>query len=75
MAIAKRQVRRAVDRNRLKRLARETFRRQFRELPGIDLVVMARTAATTVDNATLQRALHRHFHRLAAQLAGRASPI
>jgi ribonuclease P protein component len=40
--VGKRVARRAVDRNLLKRLVRETFRRQQRELAGFDLLVRPR---------------------------------
>ena len=40
--VAKRVVRRAVDRSFLKRLVRETFRRQQQELAGFDVLVRPR---------------------------------
>jgi ribonuclease P protein component len=64
LAIAKKQVRRAVDRNRIKRIVRETFRRHRARLPGVDLVVMARAAASTADNRRLAASLERHFTRI-----------
>jgi ribonuclease P protein component len=45
LAISKRVSKRAVDRNRIKRLVRESFRRARLELPPIDLMVMAREQA------------------------------
>jgi ribonuclease P protein component len=39
MVVAKRQFRRAVDRNRMRRIIRETFRRHSAELPALDVVV------------------------------------
>ncbi|WP_130620814.1 ribonuclease P protein component [Dyella amyloliquefaciens] len=45
LAISKRVSKRAVDRNRIKRLVRESFRRHRLELPPIDLMVMAREQA------------------------------
>jgi ribonuclease P protein component len=45
LAISKRVSKRAVERNRIKRLLRESFRRVQRQLPPIDLVVMARETA------------------------------
>jgi ribonuclease P protein component len=68
LAISKKQARRAVDRNRLKRLTREVFRRHAVRHAGIDLVVMARSAALAADNHLLSAALTRHFSRLAAAM-------
>ncbi|RDI99093.1 ribonuclease P protein component [Dyella solisilvae] len=45
LAISKRVSKRAVDRNRIKRLVRESFRRHRLELPPVDLMVMAREQA------------------------------
>ena len=42
LAISKKNAKRAVDRNRIKRLIRESFRQNREKLPGIDLVVMAK---------------------------------
>jgi len=53
LAIAKKTVRRAHERNRLKRLARETFRHMQTELIGVHYVVMAGKAAQMADNAVL----------------------
>lgn len=53
LAIAKKTLRRAHERNRLKRLARETFRHMHGQLAGVSLVVMAGKAAESADNATL----------------------
>ncbi|MGB5453774.1 MAG: ribonuclease P protein component [Sedimenticolaceae bacterium] len=64
LAISKKQVKRAVDRNRLKRLAREVFRHHRSELSGTDLVVMARAAAVAADNARLNESLANLFKRL-----------
>jgi len=53
LAISKQVSRRAVERNRLKRLVRESFRRVRHRLPAVDLVVMARAQAAVMDGAQL----------------------
>ena len=53
LAISKQVSRCAVERNRLKRLVRESFRRVRHRLPAVDLVVMARAQAAVMDGAQL----------------------
>ena len=64
LAVSKRQVKRAVDRSRLKRLARESFRVRRETLAGLDLVVMAKSAATSTDMGRLARSLTQLMDRL-----------
>ncbi len=64
LAISKRAAKKAVERNRLKRLVRDVFRRR-RALPALDFVVMAGTAAKGASNSQLRASLDRHFRRLA----------
>jgi ribonuclease P protein component len=65
-AISKKQIRRAVDRNRVKRIAREAFRRQRAHLQSVDIVLMARAIAATTDSAVLHAALDRQLRKLAS---------
>jgi ribonuclease P protein component len=70
LVIAKRHVRQANQRNRIKRIARETFRHQP-ELAGVDAVMLARGGLDRLDNADLQRQLNqlwRQLHRKAARV-------
>jgi ribonuclease P protein component len=64
LAIARRQIRNAADRNRIKRIIRESFRLRQPLLGGIDFVVMARSAAIQADHETLRRSLHKHWENL-----------
>ena len=64
LAISKRVSKRAVERNRIKRLVRESFRRARRGLPPIDLVVMAREAAAGLPGTELLVELDTLWRRL-----------
>ena len=55
LAIAKKQLQRAVWRNRVKRLAREAFRLHKKELSGYDIVVLGRKGMQDIDNKTLHK--------------------
>ena len=57
LAIAKKRARRAVERNRIKRVARESFRHRRAVLDGMHVVVMNRDAAATATRAELRAAL------------------
>ena len=59
MAIARRYARTAVERNRVKRLVRETFRQQRATLPSLDVVVMLRSATAGASTAVLRTGLQR----------------
>jgi ribonuclease P protein component len=68
LVIAKKNVRLAVQRNRIKRIIRETFRHERSRLPAIDVIVLARRGVDTLDNAEL----HRQCQQLWRQLDKRA---
>ncbi len=67
LAVSKRAAKRAVDRSRLKRLARESFRHRAVR-GGRDYVVIARPGAAAAANAEILASLARHFDRLARTL-------
>ncbi|MGO2501830.1 MAG: ribonuclease P protein component, partial [Cobetia marina] len=61
---SKKNVRRAVDRNRLKRLTRESIRLRQHRLPAVDIVVLAKRGVNELDNETLHRQLDGMWARL-----------
>jgi len=69
LAISKKNAKRAVDRNRIKRLIRESFRLTQLSLPAIDLVVMAKPVTKSADNQQIFHALEQHWNRLQKQCA------
>lgn len=64
LVIAKKHIRLAVDRNRMKRVIRETFRAKQQQLVGIDVIVLARKGMNEVTNAALIEQLNNQWQRL-----------
>ena len=64
LAISKRVSKRAVERNRIKRLVRESFRRMRHRLPAVDLMVMAREQAAGATGAELLAELDQLWRKL-----------
>ena len=73
LAISKKNAKRAVDRNRIKRLIRESFRLKLSELPAIDLVVMAKPVTKNAENQQILQSLQQHWNRLKKQCAKSSS--
>ena len=64
LVIAKKNVRLAAQRNRIKRLAREFFRQQAQEAPTLDVVLLARRGIDRLDNADLSSILQQQWQKL-----------
>ena len=73
LAVSKRVSKRAVQRNRLKRLARESFRRWRTRLPCVDVLIIARPSAVAIEGAELLRHLDSLWQRLAALMPAPAA--
>ncbi|MFB9886087.1 ribonuclease P protein component [Balneatrix alpica] len=64
LVIAKKHVRRANQRNRVKRLIRESFRHHQHELAALDLVVIARPGLGDIENPQLHTMLGKIWQRI-----------
>jgi ribonuclease P protein component len=67
LAISRKHIKRAVGRNRIKRLIRESFRQHQDELSGWDIVVMLRQDASALSNQAIYESLRKHWHALASK--------
>ncbi|OUS06452.1 ribonuclease P protein component [Gammaproteobacteria bacterium 42_54_T18] len=77
LVVAKKNLKRAVDRNRFKRTIRESFRTHQHQLKGLDFVVLSRRGALTLDGPALKRVVDQTWRRIlkkrAANIATRDS--
>ena len=74
LVVAKKKVRRAHERNRVKRLARESFRLHQQQLEKLDIVVMPKIGIDTIPNAELHQQLQFAWQKL-QRLAKKHSKI
>ena len=65
LVIAKKNIRQANQRNRVKRVVRESFRLNQHQLPTVDIVVLARRGLDEFDNTQLHRMLEQLWQQLA----------
>ncbi len=73
LVISKKNARRAVDRNRIKRLVRESFRQQQHELPNWDIVFLARRGIAQQNHELFSSELDKAWHTLSKR-ANQAPP-
>jgi ribonuclease P protein component len=66
LAVSRRVSKRAVRRNRIKRIARDSFRHHRAALPTCDILLIARSDADQRSNAELRAELERLWQRVAA---------
>ncbi len=63
LTVSRKSLPRSIDRNRFKRIVRETFRASL-PLPCCDVVIMAAIGARTTDRRQLAAELHEYWRRL-----------
>ena len=73
LVIARKHVRLAVTRNRIKRVTREFFRCLPENSPALDVIVLARPGIGRLDNATLSSILQQQWQRLLGQACNNVS--
>lgn len=72
LAVSRKVSKRAVARNRIKRIVRESFRSRRAELPALDVLVIARPAAADAANPVLHADLDTAWRKLQALKPGSA---
>lgn len=74
LVIGKKNVKLAVERNRLKRVMRDSFRRHQLLLSDLDITLVARKGLGDVENAELHQQLEKLWKRLSRQYASTSPP-
>ena len=68
LAVAKRNVKLAVGRNTIKRIARESFRHSTINLPNIDIILLTRPAIAVLTKTELRQCLDKLWLQLAKRV-------
>jgi len=64
LAISRSKIRSAANRNRLKRLLRESFRYNKERLGGLDIVVAATGKRAHINNRSIKESINKHWEKL-----------
>lgn len=70
LTVAKRFVKNASDRNRIKRVIRTSFRLHQHEIPNLDIVVLVRNGVVDMENAQLHRLIEKLWRKLSRRYNG-----
>lgn len=69
ITVAKKRIKTAVQRNRIKRIVRENFRHQCKSLPNIDIIVVVKQGCDALSNAQLHELIQQSFSRISKKCA------
>ncbi len=64
LIVSKKRIRKAVSRNRIKRIIRDSFRLHQHQLPAVDVILLAYQSADSADSRELNSSLDRHWKKL-----------
>lgn len=64
LVVAKKNLKKAVDRNRFKRVVRESFRIHQHQLQGLEVVVLSRRGALQLDASALRKVVDQTWQRI-----------
>ncbi len=67
LIVSKKKIRKAISRNRVKRIIRDSFRLHQHQLPAVDVIVLAYHPADKTESLMLRRSLSKHWGKLAKQ--------
>ncbi len=72
LAISKKCAKRAVDRNRIKRLFRENFRINQHKLPSVDIIAMCKPSAIKLSKHEMHQQIEKQWHFMRKKFASRS---
>ncbi|CAM3503490.1 ribonuclease P protein component [Shewanella pealeana] len=70
LTVAKRYVKKANQRNRIKRIIRDNFRLHQHDLPAVDIVVLVRNGVLDMENAELKNLVEKLWRKLSRRYNG-----
>lgn len=73
LAISKKCAKHAVDRNRIKRIFRESFRLHQHNLPNVDIIAMCKPSVLSLDKQQMHRQIEAQWHFMCEHFLNKTS--